>query len=206
MAIIATPSEKVQATAIVSNMRKNMVKFGRAVFELRTHASGQTNRQTDILIAILCTPCRAGRVARLALKILAKDLHKLAQLGRENRGTGNTAPGDEVTSPVKNDAVAWRELWKFATTSWTTDDKKNTNSNSFGIFGLILPSFSFRSLPLPSVFPPVFSHSSPLSLPSLLLPSPTPPFPSPFLSIQWRVVGWRPVSYTHLTLPTILRV
>ena len=43
---VATPSEENRATA-TDNMRKKLVKFGRAVFELCEQTDGQTNGQTN---------------------------------------------------------------------------------------------------------------------------------------------------------------
>jgi len=43
-----------------ANMHKNLVKFGRVVFELYERTDKQTNGQTDILNTILRTPSRGG--------------------------------------------------------------------------------------------------------------------------------------------------
>jgi len=40
------PPEKGRARAIVGNMHRNLVKFGRAVFELCERTNTQTDRQT----------------------------------------------------------------------------------------------------------------------------------------------------------------
>jgi len=48
-----TPPKEDQATTIQSICTENMIKFGRVVFEICQRTDRQTNRETDILVAIL---------------------------------------------------------------------------------------------------------------------------------------------------------